>query len=87
VLINRPKLSFAENERALCFHGPLMYEAKVRPYFASLSPGGHVRRREPADERTGAWNKVTEADFWDKDHPSGEPGPHYKVHYKGWKQT
>ncbi|KAM0793303.1 hypothetical protein ACM66B_000763 [Microbotryomycetes sp. NB124-2] len=31
--------------------------------------------------------KVLEAEFWDKDHESGETGPHYKVHYKGWKQS
>lgn len=56
-----PKLTFAENERALCFHGPLMYEAKV-----------------------------TKAEFWTKEVTSGKPGqlgPHYFVHYKGWKQS
>jgi hypothetical protein len=24
------KLSFEENEKVLCYHGPLIYEAKVR---------------------------------------------------------
>lgn len=24
-----PKLKFAENEKVLCYHGPLLYEAKV----------------------------------------------------------
>ncbi|EGU13267.1 Chromatin modification-related protein EAF3 [Rhodotorula toruloides ATCC 204091] len=54
-----PKLAYAENEKALCFHGPLMYEAKV-----------------------------LKAEFWQKgSNKSGAVGPHYFVHYKGWKQT
>ncbi|KAK4332377.1 Chromatin modification-related protein EAF3 [Rhodotorula toruloides] len=55
----QPKLAYAENEKALCFHGPLMYEAKV-----------------------------LKAEFWQKgSNKSGAVGPHYFVHYKGWKQT
>ena len=27
-----PKLKFAEGEKVLCYHGPLLYEAKVRCY-------------------------------------------------------
>ncbi|GAA6013239.1 hypothetical protein JCM11491_006325 [Sporobolomyces phaffii] len=53
------KLPYAENEKALCFHGPLMYEAKVLK----------------AEMWTKAMNK------------NGAVGPHYFVHYKGWKQT
>ncbi|GAA5835364.1 hypothetical protein JCM3766R1_004767 [Sporobolomyces carnicolor] len=53
------KLPYAENEKALCFHGPLMYEAKVLK----------------AEMWTKAMNK------------NGAIGPHYFVHYKGWKQT
>ncbi|BGO92873.1 Esa1p-associated factor [Rhodotorula toruloides] len=54
-----PKLAYAENEKALCFHGPLMYEAKV-----------------------------LKAEFWQKgSNKSGAVGPHYFVHYRGWKQT
>ncbi|KAJ2782257.1 Esa1p-associated factor [Coemansia javaensis] len=52
-------LMFKPNERILCFHGPLLYEAKV----------------VKAELRDGT----------DPDAP--EPGPHYFVHYKGWKQT
>ncbi|GAA6058684.1 hypothetical protein JCM10212_003372 [Sporobolomyces blumeae] len=53
------KLSYAENERTLCFHGPLMYEAKV-----------------------------LKAEMWTKgSNKTGAVGPHYFVHYKGWKQT
>ncbi|SCV68265.1 BQ2448_386 [Microbotryum intermedium] len=54
----RPALNYAQNERALCFHGPLIYECKV-----------------------------LEAEVWPKDHPSGESGPHFRVHYKGWKNS
>ncbi|KAJ3040571.1 Esa1p-associated factor [Rhizophlyctis rosea] len=50
-------LAFDENEKILCFHGPLLYEAKV-----------------------------LKAEYW-KDRPDGATGPHYFVHYKGWKQT
>ena len=25
-----PKLKYAEGEKVLCYHGPLLYEAKVR---------------------------------------------------------
>ncbi|GAA5911555.1 hypothetical protein JCM8208_006872 [Rhodotorula glutinis] len=54
-----PKLTYAENEKVLCFHGPLMYEAKI-----------------------------LKAEFWQKGvNKSDAVGPHYFVHYKGWKQT
>ncbi|GAA5918865.1 hypothetical protein JCM1841_002780 [Sporobolomyces salmonicolor] len=53
------KLNYAENEKALCFHGPLMYEAKV-----------------------------LKAEMWSKgSNKKDAVGPHYFVHYKGWKQT
>ncbi|KAJ2683552.1 Esa1p-associated factor, partial [Coemansia spiralis] len=52
-------LAFRANERILCYHGPLLYEAKVV--------------------------KAEMHDGSDPDAP--EPGPHYFVHYKGWKQT
>ncbi|TBU44924.1 MRG-domain-containing protein [Dichomitus squalens] len=51
--------SFAVNERVLCYHGPLIYEAKI-----------------------------LKAETWDeRNTQSGVVGPHYYVHYKGWKQT
>jgi mortality factor 4-like protein 1 len=51
--------SFAQNERVLCYHGPLLYEAKV-----------------------------LKAETWDENNTIlGTTGPHYFVHYKGWKQT
>jgi len=51
---------FDLNERVLCFHGPMLYDAKIL-------------KREENTERP---------------HPStGQVGPHYFVHYKGWKAT
>ncbi|KAJ1996232.1 Esa1p-associated factor [Coemansia spiralis] len=56
---NDSPLLFKPNERILCFHGPLLYEAKV-----------------------------VKAEMWDgRDADASDPGPHYFVHYKGWKQT
>ncbi|KAF9458077.1 MRG-domain-containing protein [Collybia nuda] len=50
---------FIPNERVLCYHGPLIYEAKVL-------------KATTVDEATTT---------------TGVTGPHYFVHYKGWKQT
>ena len=51
--------TFTPNERILCYHGPLIYEAKI-----------------------------LKADTWDETTTqTGVVGPHYYVHYKGWKQT
>ncbi|EIW52852.1 MRG-domain-containing protein [Trametes versicolor FP-101664 SS1] len=51
--------TFTVNERVLCYHGPLIYEAKVL--------------------KTETWDASNTQ--------SGVVGPHYYVHYKGWKQT
>jgi len=51
--------TFVPNERVLCYHGPLIYEAKVMKV------------------------KV----FDDNNNVVSAAGPHYLVHYKGWKQT
>src|ERR1700759_5538884 len=51
---------FDINERVLCYHGPMLYDAKI------------LKREE-----------VSEAP-----HPAtGQVGPHYFVHYKGWKAS
>ncbi|KAI9486872.1 MAG: chromo domain-like protein [Benjaminiella poitrasii] len=50
------KLSYELNEKVLCYHGPLIYEAKIL----------------------------------DRDWMDDDPeltGPHYFVHYKGWKRS
>lgn len=52
-------ISYAINERVLCYHGPLIYEAKVL--------------------KTEDWDETNSK--------LGSVGPHYFVHYKGWKQT
>jgi len=50
---------FVPGEKVLCYHGPLVYEAKIL-----LS------------------------EHWDETSTKlGSVGPHYFVHYKGWKQT
>ncbi|KAJ3118546.1 Esa1p-associated factor, partial [Nowakowskiella sp. JEL0407] len=51
-------LLFQDNERVLCFHGPLVYEAKV-----------------------------LKAELWEGKENPDENGPHYFVHYKGWKSS
>ncbi|KAG8885824.1 Esa1p-associated factor [Tulasnella sp. 332] len=50
---------YAIGERVLCYHGPLMYEAKV----------------------------LKAQNFDETNTTTGTIGPHYFVHYKGWKQT
>ncbi|KAG6372632.1 MRG-domain-containing protein [Boletus reticuloceps] len=52
-------LPFTVNERVLCYHGPLIYEAKV-----------------------------LKTEMWDETNTKlAGVGPHFFVHYKGWKQT
>ncbi|EPQ53213.1 MRG-domain-containing protein [Gloeophyllum trabeum ATCC 11539] len=51
--------TYAVNERVLCYHGPLIYEAKIL--------------------KVENWDETTTQ--------LGSVGPHYFVHYKGWKQT
>ncbi|KAH9946573.1 MRG-domain-containing protein [Amylocystis lapponica] len=51
--------TFAQGERVLCYHGPLVYEAKIL-------------KIENWDESTTKLGSI---------------GPHFFVHYKGWKQT
>jgi hypothetical protein len=31
-------MDFTEGEKVLCYHGPLLYEAKVRQLYVILSP-------------------------------------------------
>lgn len=51
--------TFTTGERVLCYHGPLVYEAKVL-------------KAQVLDAAATT---------------TGQVGPHYFVHYKGWKQT
>ena len=51
--------SYTVGEKALCYHGPMIYECKI------------LRKTDAQDP-----------------HPyTGEVGPHYYVHYKGWKAS
>lgn len=52
-------LVFTVGERILCYHGPLIYEAKI-----------------------------LKSEVWDETNTkTAVVGPHFFVHYKGWKQT
>ena len=54
-----PQPIYNAQERVLCYHGPLIYEAKVL--------------------KTKTYDETSTT--------TGAVGPHYLVHYKGWKQT
>ena len=56
LIMSASTTTFAQNERVLCYHGPMIYEAKI-----------------------------LKIDGWDE--TTGTVGPHFFVHYKGWKQT
>ncbi|KAJ1531248.1 Esa1p-associated factor, partial [Nowakowskiella sp. JEL0078] len=60
-------LFFHENEKVLCFHGPLVYEAKV--------------------QTDRIFTLVVKAELWEEKPLPEENGPHYFVHYKGWKAS
>lgn len=51
-------LTYMNAERVLCYHGYLIYEAKI-----------------------------LKGEIWENKSIAEENGPHYLVHYKGWKQT
>ncbi|KAG8825673.1 Esa1p-associated factor [Serendipita sp. 399] len=51
-------MEYVENEKVLCFHGPLIYEAKI-----------------------------LKCKRFNKNSPTPTKGPHYFVHYRGWKST
>jgi mortality factor 4-like protein 1 len=51
---------FDINERVLCYHGPMLYDAKI------------LKREDVTERPHGS---------------TGQIGPHYFVHYKGWKAS
>lgn len=69
------KLSFEKDEKVLCYHGPFIYEAKVRFTWERLANTNldslQILKREKKEEE------------------GEEPQESYQyfVHYKGWKQT
>lgn len=52
-------MEYVPDEKVLCFHGPLMYQAKV----------------------------LMAEDWKGDDNQNGAVGPHFLVHYQGWKKT
>jgi len=61
-----------------------MYEAKVRPQLPLVPSSSPTRLSDPCPARS----QILKAEFWQKGvNKSGAVGPHYFVHYKGWKQT
>lgn len=58
-LVSRASMQYQQDEKVLCFHGPLMYQAKILM----------------AEDWKGTENQ------------HGAVGPHYFVHYQGWKKT
>jgi mortality factor 4-like protein 1 len=59
LIMSASTTTFAQNERVLCYHGPMVYEAKIL--------------------KIDNWDETTTK--------TGSIGPHFFVHYKGWKQT
>ncbi|KAL6628117.1 MRG-domain-containing protein [Neocallimastix californiae] len=57
-VIPSDSLTYLKDERVLCYHGFLIYEAKI-----------------------------LKSEIWENSSNPEENGPHYLVHYKGWKQT
>jgi len=57
-IIDSDSLTYMNDERVLCYHGVLIYEAKI-----------------------------LKGEIWENKSIPEENGPHYFVHYKGWKQT
>ncbi|CEQ38904.1 SPOSA6832_00380, partial [Sporobolomyces salmonicolor] len=64
-----------------------MYEAKVRP--SSCRPRIPRRGEDPLELTLGSnASQVLKAEMWSKgSNKKDAVGPHYFVHYKGWKQT
>ena len=68
------KYQFDIDEKALCFHGPLIYEAKVSRQSREIMEHGIDKSWQILDRQ------------WMDSNPDFQ-GPYYFVHYKGWKRT
>jgi len=55
------KTLFTENEKVLCFHGPLIYEAKVCQIQSTMQCFGHPRAPDLADTKVGKSNRYYKA--------------------------
>lgn len=72
---------YKNDERVLCFHGPLLYEAKVRWTDAA------VLDVSPVDALQILKNKPSPSSEEDKKPSRSAKDLLYLVHYKGWKHT
>ncbi|CAG8559799.1 8470_t:CDS:2 [Ambispora gerdemannii] len=89
-------LTYKIGEKCLCYHGPMIYEAKVSENYKGgegayeLEKSSYMVRGDipckliliPFDKQ------ILKAQIFEEKHPeSNETGPHYLIHYKGWKNT
>lgn len=84
-------LLYTVNEKILCFHGPLIYQAKVSRHSNSNSNShSHSPSHSlfPLLSSPLISSQVLKAKIWtEEDSEDGTTGPHYFVHYQGWKQS
>ena len=84
---------FMTDEYVLAYHGPLLYEARVSltlvPNLSSLVLCTETEREgQVADVGICADEQILLAENWTEQNTLlGTVGPHYFIHYKGWKQT
>ncbi len=81
-----PKYKFAEGEKVLCYHGPMLYEAKVRKsqwvfLVAGCRPNSSLFMIFDGVSRLFCLcTQVTKVQVKDK-------VPQFLVHYSGWNKT
>ena len=74
---NSQALPYAKDEKVLCFHGDLMYEAKIIDIRQGTS--GNAKDGKDGTGKSGSHHHH---------HNSSAPGEvKYLVHYKGWKSS
>ena len=77
-----PKYRFSDNEKVLCYHGPLLYEAKVR-VCVSVSRLNHSLQWRHISRNWALirihHSQVTKVQTKDKT-------PQFLVHYAGWSR-
>ncbi|KAJ9083327.1 Esa1p-associated factor [Entomophthora muscae] len=74
---SKAKLEFSKDEQILCYHGPLLYEAKVLK--AEVWSEEKLASQKQSSKKTQPKGKGKNPD-------EDLPGPRYHIHYKGWKQ-
>ena len=78
---NNAERMFKANDKVLCYHGPFLYEATVISLFFPqfLRALSEISFLIFPTQVLEAENRAGKG--------SDGVGPHYKVHYKGWKRT